>query len=77
MAGINRTPPAGDDYASRIRAYREARRAALKAEGMGQTEIERELDQLDEAVVSASSEELRELRQQLEVEERPPANSKR
>lgn len=62
MAGIDRSPPRSSASAAHMRAYREARLVAMRAQRIGDEELERELEALDDSVAGTDHEELAELR---------------
>ena len=62
MAGIDRSPPQGSASAAYVRAYRDARLVAMRAQRIGEEELERELEALDDSVAGSDHHELAELR---------------
>lgn len=71
MGGINRLPDSDDTWAiDRMRAYREARSINTRAERIGENESERQLDELDDAIVGISHRELVALRAEIEDRKR-------
>ena len=62
MASINRSPPQDSASAARVRAYRESRLVAARAQRIGEEELERELEAVDDSIAGTDHQELAELR---------------
>ena len=62
MASIDRSPPHDSASTARVRAYRKAQLVAARAQQIGEEEIERELEALDDAVAGSDHHELAALR---------------
>lgn len=62
MAGVNRVPATYDPTTSRIRTEREARLIEEQTKHVGEEEIERELETLDDDIAGTDHDELARMR---------------